>query len=135
MQANVCTVLNTKLSETGQKYHPAVITNELIIRLFSGKAGLENKYGKTFVITELKQFIDQGVYKKELELGSWMLGKKSWKINGINTAMENNFEYIEEKLAFEAWMMQAFKLEDRIMEEDFELEDWMFWDISWFTPN
>ncbi len=120
---------------SAQKFHPEVFTNELIIKLISGKDGLEDKNGKTFVLTELKQFTDPGVYEEGLKLESWILERDTWRINETNTAMENKFESIEEKLALEAWMMQAFKLEDKILEEELELEEWMLWDPSWFTPN
>ena len=116
---------------SAQKHHPDVITNESI----TGSGGLMENNGKTFVLTELKQFIDPGVYEEKIELESWMIDKNFRQINKTNTAMEDKFESIEERLALEVWMMQAFKLEDKILEEDLELEDWMLGDISWFPSN
>lgn len=49
--------------------------------------------------------------------------------------MEDKFEPIEEKLALEAWMMQAFRLEDKILEEELEPGGWMYWNAAWFSPN
>jgi len=120
---------------TAQKYHSDVITNESIIKLISGQDGLEDKSGKAFALSELKLFITPGDFEAKLELESWMLEKKPRGMNETNTAMENKFESIEEKLALEAWMIQAFKLEDKILEEDLDLEDWMLGDVTWFTPN
>ncbi len=95
----------------------------------------KDKNGKTFALTGLSHFIDPGVYEEEIKLESWILGRDSWIINERNTAMENNFESIDEKLAMEVWMMQVFKLEDKIPEGELELEGWMLWDASCFTPN
>ena len=120
---------------SAQKHQADVITNESIIKLISGPGRLVDENGKTFVLTELKQFIDPGVYEEKIELESWMIEQNIRKINETNTAMENKFESIDERLALEAWMMQAFKLEDKILEEDLELEDWMLGDTSWFPPN
>ena len=118
-----------------QKHNPDIITHEKIIELISGSGVLVENNGKTFVLTELKQFIAPGVYEEKIELESWMLDINDRQINKTNTAMDNKFESIDERLALEVWMMQAFKLEDKILEEDLELEDWMLGDTSWFPPN
>ncbi len=49
--------------------------------------------------------------------------------------MEKEFVPIEKELALEAWMLQTFKLDDKLLEEDLELEDWMVANIQWFELN
>lgn len=51
------------------------------------------------------------------------------------TEMEYNFIRVEGKLALDAWMMQAFRLEDKVLEEEFEFEDWMFGNDLWISLN
>ena len=51
------------------------------------------------------------------------------------TAMKFNFIPIEGKLAMEAWMMQLFRLEDKVLEEEFEFGDWMFGNDLWIFLN
>ena len=49
--------------------------------------------------------------------------------------MKFNFIPIEGKLAMEAWMMQLFRLEDKVLEEEFEFGDWMFGNDLWIFLN
>ena len=49
--------------------------------------------------------------------------------------MDFEFVHAEKELALEAWMTQTFKLEDKLLEEDLEIEYWMPADIEWFEVN
>jgi len=74
-------------------------------------------------------------YDEMVELEEWMLDNRSWLTIKDDDEMEFNFEHIEDDLALEAWMMQTFWLEDKILEEELELENWMLGDPEWFTQN
>ncbi len=49
--------------------------------------------------------------------------------------MEQDFVRIEKELALEAWMLQTFRLEDKILEEDLVIEGWLNPNIAWFELN
>ena len=57
------------------------------------------------------------------------------RLNLILTAMKNSFKSIEGMLALEAWMIQAFKLEDKILEGDIVLKDRVVGDVSFTQLN
>lgn len=73
--------------------------------------------------------------EKEAGFETWMIDKSSWLSEQNNSIMK--FEYVpaEKELALEAWMTQTFKLEDRLLEEDIYLENWMLSDADWFEMN
>ena len=77
------------------------------------------------------------VYKREMEvpLEKWMIDESSWILKKNISIMDFEFIGAEKELALEAWMTQTFKLEDRILEEDLVLEDWMLADTDWFEMN
>ncbi len=90
-------------------------------------------FGKAFVVGLNEQFSNDIVFEKDVSLEQWMLEKESWINVKNNEDME--FEHVEEQLALEAWMIQAFKLEDKILEEDLKLEEWMLADTDWVGRN
>ena len=49
--------------------------------------------------------------------------------------MDFEFVHVEKELALEAWMTQTFKLEDKILEEDLEIEYWILADTEWFEMD
>ena len=77
------------------------------------------------------------VYDSETEVGfeKWMIDKTSWTDHKNISIMDFEFVHAEKDLALEAWMTQTFKLEDRILEEDLEIEEWMLADADWFEMN
>jgi hypothetical protein len=77
------------------------------------------------------------VYNSEREVGfeTWMIDDSSWKLKKNFSIMDFEFVHAEKELALEAWMTQTFKLEDRILEEDIDLEYWMLADTEWFEMN
>ncbi len=77
------------------------------------------------------------VYNREKEVGfeAWMIDDSSWKLKKIFSIMDFEFVHAEKELALEAWMTQTFKLEDRILEEDIDLDYWMLADTEWFEMN
>lgn len=77
------------------------------------------------------------VYNREREVGfeSWMIDESSWTPEKNFSIMDFEFVHAEKELALEAWMTQTFKLEDRILEEDLDLEYWMLSDTEWFEMN
>lgn len=93
----------------------------------------EKVFGKTFVVRISEQFNNDMVFEKDMRLEAWMMEEDSWIYNKNTFNME--FEHVEEQLALEAWMMQVFKLEDRILEEDLDLEEWMIADTDWVGLN
>jgi hypothetical protein len=77
------------------------------------------------------------VYHIEREVGfeKWMIDEYSWTLKRNNSIMDFEFIHAEKELALEAWMTQTFKLEDRILEVDLEVEEWMLADTEWFEMN
>ena len=49
--------------------------------------------------------------------------------------MEKDFIPAEKELALEAWMLQTFKLDDKLLEEDFVILGWLVAEIQWFELN
>jgi hypothetical protein len=80
-----------------------------------------------------KDFVDKG--EREVGLETWMIDESSWAFMKNFTVMDDEFIHAEKELALEAWMTQTFKLEDRILEEDLTLEEWMLADTEWFEMN
>ena len=77
------------------------------------------------------------VYYSEREVGfeKWMIDESFWSPEKNVSIMEFEFIHAEKELALEAWMTQTFKLEDRILEEDLVVEEWMLADTDWFVYN
>ena len=77
------------------------------------------------------------VYNREREVGfeTWMIDESSWTLKKNFSIMDFEFVHAEKELALEAWMTQTFKLEDRILEEDLTIEEWMLADTDWFEMN
>ena len=77
------------------------------------------------------------VYNSGTEVGleAWMIDDSSWKLKKNFSIMDFEFIHAEKELALEAWMTQTFKLEDRILEEDLAIEEWMLADTDWFEKN
>ena len=77
------------------------------------------------------------VYNSEREVGfqTWMIDESSWTLKKNFSIMDFEFIHAEKELALEAWMTQTFKLEDRILEEEVALEEWMLADTEWFEMN
>ena len=77
------------------------------------------------------------VYNSEREVGfeTWMIDESSWTLKKNISLMDFEFVHAEKELALEAWMTQTFKLEDRILEEEVALEEWMLADTEWFEMN
>ncbi len=73
--------------------------------------------------------------EKEVEFEKWMIDESSWKLKRNISIMDFEFIHAEKELALEAWMTQTFKLEDRILEEDLAIEEWMLADTEWFEMN
>lgn len=73
--------------------------------------------------------------EREVRFETWMIDESSWTLKKNFSIMDFNFIHAEKELALEAWMTQTFKLEDRILEEDLDLEDWMLADTEWFEMN
>jgi hypothetical protein len=94
----------------------------VITRIPSLSAGL---FGKDFV------------YNSEREVGfeTWMIDESSWTLKKNISIMDFEFIHAEKELALEAWMTQTFKLEDRILEEDLIIEEWMLANTEWFEMN
>ncbi len=82
-------------------------------------------FGKDFVISS----------EREIGFETWMTDKSSWTLKKNISIMDFEFVHAEKELALEAWMTQTFKLEDRILEENLTLEEWMVADIDWFEMN
>ena len=82
-------------------------------------------FGKDFVVTN----------EREVRFEKWMIEESSWKVQKNVSIMDFEFVHAEKELALEAWMTQTFKLEDRILEEDLTIEEWMVADIDWFEMN
>jgi hypothetical protein len=82
-------------------------------------------FGKEFVI----------IQEREVGLERWMTDQSSWLPEKNKPIMEFNFVPAEKELALEAWMTQTFKLEDRILEKDIAVEEWMLADTDWFERN
>ena len=76
-------------------------------------------------------------YHSEREVGfeSWMIDESSWTLKKKISIMDFEFVHAEKELALEAWMTQTFKLEDRILEEDLAIEEWMLAETDWFEMN
>ena len=49
--------------------------------------------------------------------------------------MKNVYVPAEKELALEAWMLQTFKLEDKLLEEDMVIDSWLVAEIRWFELN
>lgn len=49
--------------------------------------------------------------------------------------MKFEFEHIEKELAMEAWIMYAFKIYDKILEEDLDFGRWLKADLRLFEMN
>lgn len=100
----------------------------------------ENKY--EIVITRMpslsaelfgKDFVSHS--EREIGFETWMTDESSWSLKKSISIMEFEFVHAEKELALEAWMTQTFKLEDRILEEDLTIEEWMLADTEWFEMN
>lgn len=80
-----------------------------------------------------KEFVNN--QEREVGFESWMTDESAWFLKNNKPIMEFNFVHAEKELALEAWMTQTFKLEDRILEQDLVLEEWMLADTDWFERN
>ena len=49
--------------------------------------------------------------------------------------MKNDYVPAEKELALEAWMLQTFRLDDKLLEEDMDLGEWLVPEIQWFELN
>ena len=49
--------------------------------------------------------------------------------------MKLEYIHAEKELALEAWMLQTFKLEDKLLEEDLVIDEWLVAEIRWFELN
>ena len=49
--------------------------------------------------------------------------------------MDKDFIPIEKELALEAWMLQTFKLDDKLLGKDFVIFGWLQAEIQWFELN
>jgi hypothetical protein len=49
--------------------------------------------------------------------------------------MKGDYIPAEKELALEAWMLQTFKLDDKLLEEDLEMNTWLVAEIRWFELN
>ncbi|MFC2080818.1 hypothetical protein ACFLR8_01245 [Bacteroidota bacterium] len=49
--------------------------------------------------------------------------------------MEPDFVHIEKDLAMEAWIMYAFKIYDKLLEEDLEFDGWLKTNLKLFELN
>ena len=49
--------------------------------------------------------------------------------------MKQDYVPAEKELALEAWMLQTFKLEDKLLEEDLVIKGWLVAGIRWFELN
>ena len=49
--------------------------------------------------------------------------------------MEQDFIPAEKELALEAWMFHTFRLDDKLLEEDFVIDRWLLPEIQWFELN
>ena len=49
--------------------------------------------------------------------------------------MEKDFIPVEKELALEVWMLQTFRLDDKLLQEDLVVEKWMAAEILWFELN
>ena len=84
-----------------------------------------------------KLFGKDFVYEPEKDMGfeTWMINESSWFSDKNIAIMDFEFVHAEKELALEAWMTQTFKLEDRAVEEDLTVEEWMLADTEWFELN
>ena len=82
-------------------------------------------FGKDFVYNS----------EREVEFETWMIDESSWTLKKNFSIMDFEFVHAEKELALEAWMTQTFKLEDKILEEDLVIEEWMLADTDWFEMN
>ena len=73
--------------------------------------------------------------EREVRFEDWMIDGYSWTLKKNVSTMDFEFIHAEKELALEAWMTQTFKLEDRILEEDLSIEEWMLADTDWFEMN
>jgi hypothetical protein len=49
--------------------------------------------------------------------------------------MEKDFIPVEKELALEAWMLQTFRLDDKLLQEDMIFDQWLVAEIQWFELN
>ena len=49
--------------------------------------------------------------------------------------MEKHFIPAEKELALEAWMLQTFRLDDTLLQEDLVIEAWLAAELYWFELN
>jgi hypothetical protein len=82
-------------------------------------------FGKEFVVTN----------EREVRFEKWMIEESSWTVHKYVSIMDFEFVHAEKELALEAWMTQTFKLEDKILEGDLVVEEWMLADTDWFEMN
>ena len=80
-----------------------------------------------------KDFVSNN--EREVGFETWMIDESSWTLRKNISLMDFEFVHAEKELALEAWMTQTFKLEDRILEEDIAIEEWMLADTEWFEMN
>ena len=80
-----------------------------------------------------KDFVSNN--EREVGFETWMIDESSWTLRKNISLMDFEFVHAEKELALEAWMTQTFKLEDRILEEDLDIEEWMLADTDWFEMN
>ena len=80
-----------------------------------------------------KDFVSNN--EREVGFETWMIDESSWTLRKNISLMDFEFVHAEKELALEAWMTQTFKLEDRILEEDIAIEEWMLADTDWFEMN
>ena len=80
-----------------------------------------------------KDFVSNN--EREVGFETWMIDESSWTLRKNISLMDFEFVHAEKELALEAWMTQTFKLEDRILEEEVALEEWMLADTEWFEMN
>jgi hypothetical protein len=108
--------------ELAMSFKPDIKHEIVITRMPSLSAEL---FGKDFVYE----------MEKEVRFEKWMIDESSWTLKKNISIMDFEFIHAEKELALEAWMTQTFKLEDRMLEEDLVLEDWMLADTDWFEMN
>ena len=59
--------------------------------------------------------------------------KVLWPLNFL--PMEKDFIPAEKELALEAWMLQTFRLDDKLLGKGFVVTAWLRAEIQWFELN
>ncbi len=49
--------------------------------------------------------------------------------------MKDDYIPAEKELALEAWMLQTFKLDDKLLEEHIDMNEWLVAEVKWFELN